>query len=466
MRTYPQDLEAEAAVLGSILHDPAVTGEVLELIPADRSDWFMGADYAAVYLAFVTLYRAGKPPNMIAYMDAAAGANGKPLVDEAMLETLVNAVSSAANAKYYAGVVRDMGRLRDAALAGRDIERLCCEGEGTADERIAAAQQRLIDGTASMESTGPVPMSEAVPGRIDEILHSSTPAGLTTGFSFLDDKLGGIRGGEMIVLAARPGVGKTSFGLAVLNHVATHLSRHTAFFSMEMSTRAIADRLISMVTGIDGRLLRTPRFLSRWQRERIEAAAGMVAWHRIHIDESSGLDSGEIVVRAMSLKRRYNIAFVLVDYLQLISNSDGRRENRQAEITRVSGAIKGLSKTLDVPILALAQLSREVEKRSGKPQLSDLRESGSIEQDADAVMFLYRKNPLDESKPPPAEEDIYLNIAKQRNGPLGRKLLVFTRATTLFQEIETKAAVDAAMTEVEYEPEVPVESEVDHGVPF
>ena len=426
----PQNYEAEVSVLGSILLDNAAFDLAESVL---RGDEFYDARNTRIYRTMCEMREVGEPIDLVTLT--------AKLIERGELETvggvdylsrLLEVVPTAANIEYYAGIVRERHLKRAEILMLREALQKAMQGDGEAGQIAAAVQDRamaILEQSAAAEKTFR-PIGEVAVSRYDEIeRRAEAPAGngvtgLSTGYPDLDRMTTGLQPSDLIIVAARPSVGKTAFALNVAANVGVRTRETVAIFSLEMSAGQLVDRMIAAEGPIDASRLRTGRLESDdW--EKLTMAIGSLNEAPIYIDDTPGLTVQDIRIKARRLQREHGLGLIIVDYLQLVQTRR-RGENRQQEVSEISRTLKQIARELNVPVIALSQLSRAVEQRQDKrPMLSDLRESGSIEQDADIVAFLYRDDYYDRESE--RKNIIEVIIAKQRNGPVGTVELVFLK---------------------------------------
>jgi replicative DNA helicase len=423
-RTPPQDIAAEQSVLGGmLLSKDAIADVVEELKPAD----FYRPAHETIYDAILDLYGRGEPADAVT-VSAELGRRGElsRVGGAVYLHTLLQSVPTAANAGYYARIVREQAILRRLVEAGTRIVQLGYSADGAVDEIVDRAQAEVYAVTERRSRDDYLPLSQVMEATLDEIeaidSRSGELVGVPTGFADLDQLTNGLHPGQMIVVAARPGLGKSTFGLDVARSAAIHHQLPTVIFSLEMSRTEIAMRLLSAESRTHLHHLRTGG-MSEEDWNRLARRMGEVSAAPLFIDDSPNLSMMEVRAKCRRLKQRHDLRLVVVDYLQLMSM--GRRyENRQQEVSEMSRALKLLAKELEVPVIAISQLNRGAEQRSDKrPQLADLRESGSIEQDADLVILLHREDAYERESPRAGEADFI--VAKHRNGPVDTITVAF-----------------------------------------
>lgn len=435
-RTPPQNIDAERSVLGAMLINPEAVGVAIECLGGNASDTFALEAHQHLYAAMHELTRRNKvvdPVLLLAQLEefGKLEASGGP----SYIAELMSAVPTSANVEYYANIVRDMAMLRKLIATCSSLAGEAYQAEGPVETLLDKAESEIYR-IAERRQLSPINLlrdllTPAVE-RIDEqIKNKGKITGLATGFIKLDEMLSGLQPSDMIILAARPSVGKTAFALNIAAHASIQHKKGVLLFSVEMAKEPLVQRLLCIVGNVDSERLRTG-FLARDEFPKVQQAAALLQHSDIYIDESPHLSPLELRSKARRHKSRYPVDLIVIDYLQLMATT-GRAENRQVEIAEISRAIKGIARELKIPVLALSQLSREADKDdSGMPRLSHLRESGAIEQDADVVLMLSRpridKRKSDDDDAGPLDENIvYLNVAKQRNGPTGGMRLIFEK---------------------------------------
>ena len=434
-RTPPQDLIAEQGVLGGMLLSKDAIADVVEII-RDR-DFYRPA-HELIYDAIVDLYGRGEPVDPVTVSAELtkrgdiARAGGAPY-----LHTLISSVPTAANAGYYAKIVRERAILRRLVEAGTKIVQLGYASEGEVDDAVDQAQAEVYSVTERRANEDYVQLSTLLPAALDEIEKISQGVmgeGVKTGFKELDSLTNGLHPGNMIVLAARPAVGKSTLGLDIARYASIHKGDTSVIFSLEMSRSEITMRMLSAEARVALNNIRAGT-LNDEEWARLARRMGEISEAPLFIDDSPNLSLMEIRAKARRLKQRHNLKLIVIDYLQLMT-SGKRVENRQQEVSEFSRQLKLLAKELNVPIIAISQLNRSPEQRSDKkPLLSDLRESGSIEQDADVVILLHRDD-LYDNQNRSGEADLI--VAKHRNGP--------TRTITVSAQLHFARFVDMPPT--------------------
>ena len=435
-----QDVASERAVLGCVLMDNAVLSNVQEILGADD---FSVPAHADIFRAIVALDARNErvDPHTVAEqlkVDGKLAAIGGP----GYLAQLDQAVPFAQNATEYANIIKNQSTRRLLATAGREILDLATQETGDVAELLDEAERKVFYIAEKRRAGDLRPMSELMEEALtllDKMKQSGGGiTGVPSGFVDLDNQLTGFHGGELIILAARPGIGKTSLAMNFALHAAGKENLAVAVFSLEMPSVQLITRLLATHAKVDMKKLRGGR-LSPADEERISESANELFKTKFYVDDSGGLSSFDLRAKARRLHQKEGkLGLIVIDYLQLMQQK-GKVESRQLEVSEISRALKQLAKELDVPIIALSQLNRKVEERKGgKPMLSDLRESGAIEQDADVVMFIHREDEGEEGAPPPDAQrntviPCELIVAKQRNGPIGSVDLVFLAEFTRFE---------------------------------
>lgn len=442
-RTLPFNLDAECGVLGSLILDPAALALIADWL---RPDDFYRDAHQTIYEAIVTLDERGQPADFITLCDLLEQRGQlKSMGGASYLTSLLGFVPTSGNVEYYARIVAHKARCRRLIHAAGQIAAYGYEELEDAQERaeqllfaLQRYQTRDFMALADVLDTC-LRELEAVQNREQRVL------GVPTGFRHLDAALGGgLQRCDLVILAARPGNGKTSLALSIAAHAALVERKRVAFFSLEMSAKQLGLRLLSMQTDQDQRRLRLG-LVDDW--EQVVRASDALAEGAVWIDETAGISPTELRSKVRHLQSTQGLDLVIVDYLQLMhaTHSDGKRfVVREQEIAEISRTLKAVAKEVNVPVLALAQLSRAVELRQNKrPQLSDLRESGALENDADVVLFIYREDLYQEVKDPARRNTADLIIAKQRNGPVGEVLLRFDASRTCFRDLEVTPGEEA-----------------------
>jgi len=439
-RLPPQNIEAEMSVLGSLMLDKNAIIKIADLV---RPEDFYKDDHRLIYETMLELYEDREPIDVLTLSNKLEEKKQLEAVGgSSYLAELVNTVPSASNVTHYAKVVQKKSLLRRLIAAAADILELGYEEAEDVEKVLDEAEQKLFQVSQKYVKADFVSLKtylESAFNRIDE-LHKGDRSirGVPTGFNDLDNILAGFQKSDLIILAARPSIGKTSLALDIARSMAIKHKIPVGLFSLEMSSDQLVDRMLASEARVDAWRIRTGRLRSTEGEDdfqKIGEAMGILSEAPIFIDDSARANVMEMRTLARRLQAEHNLGLIIIDYLQLM---EGRTsDNRVQEVSEISRSLKGLARELNIPVLALSQLSRAVENRSPQvPKLSDLRESGSIEQDADVVMFLYRE---DREKPEtPNKNVIQVIVAKHRNGPLGTVSLYFNDSITSFSSLEKK----------------------------
>ena len=433
-RSMPNSLDAEQSVIGSMIMDKDAILTAMEML---TSDDFYHKQYGILFDAMIELYSKGLPVDLITLQNKL---KEKEVPEEisslSYVKELLDAVPTSANIKYYAKIVKDNSMRRRLIRLNEEIENECYAGKESIDTVMDMTEKKVFDLLSTRGGGGDyVPIRQVVMNALEKIENaaktSGTVTGIPTGFIDLDYRTAGLQPSDLILIAARPSMGKTAFVLNIAQYVAFHEDMCTAIFSLEMSKEQLVNRLFSLESHVDAQILRTGN-LSDTDWEKLIEGAGTIGSSRMIIDDTSGITISEMRSKCRKYKLEMGLDLIIIDYLQLMSGSNSRKnESRQQEISEISRSLKGLARELNVPVLALSQLSRAVEQRTDKrPMLSDLRESGAIEQDADVCMFIYRD---DYYNPDTEDKNIAeIIIAKQRNGPIGTVRLAWMPQYTRF----------------------------------
>lgn len=438
-RIPPQDVVAEKSLLGAVMLSDAVLPEVLTIIrPID----FYEERHQMIFEAMSSLYDQHKPVDLLTLTaELKASKKLKSVGGAPYLTELSNFVPAASHAKAYAEIVEKTSTRRKLIKAGTEIAEKAYEDDAEAAELIGAAERQLFEVSDKIVKSDYTPMDELLADAFDRIeeLQKNKGAlrGLKTGFRDLDAKTAGFHKGDLVIIGARPAMGKTTFAQNLAYNIASINNRGVLFFSMEMAANEIVDRMISDVSGVDNWKMRTGN-LSDEEFARIGDALGEMDEIPIYIDDTSSMTIVELRNKARRAMHDHNIGIVIVDYLQLIQGSDRYKGNRVQEVTEISRGLKILARELEIPVIALAQLSRSVTGREDpRPVLSDLRESGSIEQDADLVMFLHRPDYYRQNDDNYEETHVTeLIVAKHRHGAVGKIELYFHPELLRFMSLD------------------------------
>ena len=432
-RILPHSQEAEQAVIGAMLMNKDAITTASEIISGE--DFYQNA-YGILFDAMVELFQMGHPVDLITLQEHLKEKNVPPEVSSLeFVRDLIAGVQTSANVKYYAQIVSEKATLRRLIKINEEIANTCYMENEPLEVILERTEKQVFDLVERGNVQEYVPIKQVVLNALDVIERASktkgTVTGIPTGFIDLDYKLSGLQRSDLILIAARPSMGKTAFVLNIAQHVAFRQNLAVAIFSLEMSKEQLVNRLFSLESHVDAQALRTGN-LKDTEWEKLIEGAGRIGKSRMIIDDTSGISIAEMRSKCRKYKLELGLDLIIIDYLQLMSGSGGRsNESRQQEISEISRSLKGLARELNVPVIALSQLSRAVEQRTDKrPMLSDLRESGAIEQDADVVMFLYRDDYYNKDTEHPNEAEVI--IAKQRNGPIGTVNLIWKPEYTKF----------------------------------
>ncbi|QST00051.1 replicative DNA helicase [Pontibacillus sp. ALD_SL1] len=435
-RTPPHNIEAEQAVLGAIFLEPQSIATATELLQPED---FYRASHQRIYEAMSHLSEKGEPIDLVTVTTSLSNAK---MLDEiggvSYLSDLANSVPTAANIEYYARIVEEKAILRRLIKTATTIVTNGYSNEEDIEGVLNDAEKSILEVAQQKDSGKFKNIKDVLIDVYDNIeqLHNTSAevTGLPTGFRDLDGMTAGFQRNDLIIIAARPSVGKTAFALNIAQNVAAHTDENVAIFSLEMGADQLVMRMLCAEGNIDATRLRTGK-LETEDWGKLTMAMGSLSNAGIFIDDTPGIRVNEIRSKCRRLAQEHGLGMILIDYLQLIQGSGNSKENRQQEVSEISRALKGLARELNVPLIALSQLSRGVEGRQDKrPMMSDIRESGSIEQDADIVGFLYRDDYYDQESE--KENIIEIILAKQRNGPVGTVELMFVKEYNKFVDLE------------------------------
>ena len=431
----PHSIQAEQSLLGGLLLNNRAWDEIADLV--SEADFYR-RDHRMIFNASRQLIERGDPCDVMTlseWLESQGQLNDTGGL--AYLGTLAKDTPSAANIRAYAKIVRENSVLRQLTEVGTEIANSAYFTEGRDSVALLDNAEQLVfriaeEGSARGPGFASIKdlLTKAV-DRIDELFHQDNPlTGIATGFTDIDDMTAGLQASDLIIVAGRPSMGKTAFAMNIAEHAAIRDGRAVAVFSMEMSGEQLAMRLMSSLGRIDQTKVRTGK-LDDDDWPRLTSAVSILSEAPLFIDDTPALSPTELRARARRLKREHNLGLIVIDYLQLMQ-VPGNKENRTGEISEISRSLKALAKELKVPVIALSQLNRSLEQRPNKrPVMSDLRESGAIEQDADVIMFIYRDEVYDEDSPDKGTAEII--IGKQRNGPIGVRRLTFLGKHTRFE---------------------------------
>lgn len=437
-RILPHSIEAEQSVIGSMIMDREAIVVASELITGED---FYNRQYGILFETMVELNDAGSPVDLVTLQNKLKEKDVPPEVSSLeFVRDLITAVPTSANIKYYANIVAEKATLRRLIRLNEEIANTCYAGKESLEYILEDTEKRVFQLVQKRTTDDFVPVRQIVMNAMDKIetaaKNKGSVTGIPTGFIDLDYRTAGMQPSDLILVAARPSMGKTAFELNLAQYMAFKKNLTVALFSLEMSKEQLVNRMFSLESNVDAQKLRTGQ-LNDEEWERLIESAGTIGKSKLIIDDTPGISIAELRSKCRKYKLEHDLSIIMIDYLQLMSGS-GRTESRQQEISDISRSLKALARELSVPVVALSQLSRAVEQRPDhRPMLSDLRESGAIEQDADVVMFLYRDDYYNHDSPDKGVSEVI--IAKQRNGPIGTVKLAWLPQYTKFANLEHKA---------------------------
>ena len=433
-RVLPHSIEAEQSVIGSMLMDKEAITIASEQISGED---FYGKQYGILFDAMVELNDEGKPVDLVTLQQRLKEKSVPPeIYSLEYIRDVMAAVPTSANVKYYAKIVAEKSVLRKLIRVNEEIANSCYAQNDTLEAILETSEKNIFDIVQNRNNGDFVPIRQIVMNAMNMIeeasKHHGAVTGIATGFLDLDYKTAGFQPSDLILVAARPSMGKTAFVLNIAQHVTLHEDRTVAIFSLEMSKEQLVNRLLSLESKVNSQSIRTGNMKDdEW--ERLIEGADAIGRSKLLIDDTPGISFGELRSKCRKFKLEHNLEMVIIDYLQLMTGS-GKNESRQQEISDISRSLKALARELHVPVVALSQLSRAVEQRPDhRPMLSDLRESGAIEQDADVVMFIYRDDYYNKDSERKNVAEII--IAKQRNGAIGTINLAWLPDYTQFANL-------------------------------
>ncbi|MDE7251920.1 MAG: replicative DNA helicase [Acetatifactor sp.] len=434
-RILPHSVEAEQSVIGSMIMDSEAITVASGIITGED---FYSRQYGILFDTMIEMNEAGKPIDMVTLQNSLREKDVPPeLSSLEFVRDLLAVLPTSANVKYYADIVYEKALLRKLIHLNEEIANTCYAGKESLEVILEDTEKRMFQLLQRRESGDFVPIRQVVMNAMDRIESASknkgSVTGIPTGFTDLDYRTAGMQPSDLVLIAARPSMGKTAFVLNIAQYVAFKKNLPVVMFSLEMSKEQLVNRMFSLESSVDAQKLRTGQ-LNDQDWERLIEGAGVIGKSKLVIDDTPGISVSELRSKCRKLKLEHGISMVIIDYLQLMSGS-GRTDSRQQEISDISRALKSIARELNVPVLALSQLSRAVEQRPDhRPMLSDLRESGAIEQDADVVMFIYRDDYYNHDTDRKGVSEII--IAKQRNGPIGTVELAWLPEYTKFANLE------------------------------
>ena len=438
----PQNIEAEESILSAILID---NDALLDVIEALGPEDFYRTGHQKIYEAITDLFDRAEPVDLVTLANKLKEKGQLEVVGGASyLARLVDTVPLAVNARHYAKIVHDKASLRRLIEKANAIVKRCFEERGEAEDVIDFAETAIFEISEQKARQSFYPLSKIILGNIETLEEKqgnrSLVTGVTTGFNQLDNLTSGLQNSDLIILAARPSMGKTALALNIARNAAVDANVPVAVFSLEMSKEQLSLRMLCSEARIDSSRLRGG-FFSMEDWHRLTDAAGVLSESPIYIDDSPSLSAMEIRAKARRLKMDKNIGLIIIDYLQLMQGRSSA-ERRDLEISEISRGLKALAKELELPVMALSQLNRMLEQRTDKrPRLSDLRESGALEQDADVVAFIYRDEVYNKEEDNPRRGTAEIILSKQRNGPTGDVFLSFLNSYTRFENLASEEAM-------------------------
>jgi len=434
-RVLPHSIEAEQSVIGSMLIDREAIAAATEIITEED---FYSKQYGILFAAMVELNDEGQPVDLVTLQNRLREKDVPPEVSSLeFVRDLITAVPTSANVKYYANIVAEKSTLRKLIKLNEEIANTCYAGKENLEVILEETEKKTFQLVQKRNTSDYVPIRQVVINAMDKIEEASknkgSVTGIPTGFIDLDFKTAGLQPSDLILVAARPSMGKTAFVLNLAQYMAFHENKTVAIFSLEMSKEQLVNRLFSLESRVDSQKIRTGN-LDDNDWEKLIESAGVIGKSNLIIDDMPGISVAELRSKCRKYKLEHDLSIIIIDYLQLMSGS-GKGDSRQQEISDISRALKSLARELHVPVIALSQLSRAVEQRPDhRPMLSDLRESGAIEQDADVVMFIYRDDYYNHDTERKNIAEII--IAKQRNGAIGTIELAWLPDYTKFANLQ------------------------------
>lgn len=440
-RTMPHSQEAEQSVIGSMIMDREAILIASEMLTGED---FYQRQFSVVFEAMVELFNQNEPVDLVTLQDRL---RAKEVPEEIssmeFIRDILENLPTSTNVKYYAKIVAEKSTLRKLIRVNDEISNLCYGGVESLEEVLEQTEKKVFDLVQRRNAGEFVPIKQVVLNAIQKIEVASRTrgnvTGIATGFKDLDYQTSGFQPSDLILIAARPSMGKTAFALNIAQYMAFHNNETVAIFSLEMSKEQLVNRLLSMESGVDAQKLRNGNLTDNdWER-LVEGAEG-VARSNLIIDDTPGISLSELRSKCRKYKLEHHLGIVMIDYLQLMTGGGRASDSRQQEVSDISRGLKSLARELNVPVVALSQLSRAVEQRPDhRPMLSDLRDSGAIEQDADMVMFLYRDAYYNKDSEMKNLAEVI--VAKQRNGPIGTINLLWMPEFTAFKNFNPRPVV-------------------------
>ena len=434
-RVMPHSLEAERSVLGSMLIDPEAVETASEIV---KEEDVYARQNGILFQTMLDMHRKGIAIDPVTLQSKLREKNLPPeLYSDELIRDLITTVPTSANIKSYANIVAEKSLLRSMIRANEEIAGNCYAENEEMETLLDKAEKRIFEISQKRSAGNFVPISQIVLNAMDKIEQASrikgNVTGLSTGFTDLDNRTAGLQPADFILIAARPSMGKTALVLNIADYMTMRENRCVGIFSLEMSKEQLVNRLLAMQSHVEAQKIRTGD-MSESEWEEVIESAGNIGESRLIIDDTPAISVAELRSKCRKYKMEFGLELVIIDYLQLMSGSGRSGDSRQQEISDISRSLKALARELNVPVVALSQLSRAVESRPNhRPMLSDLRESGAIEQDADLVMFIYRDDYYNEDSEKKGIAEII--IAKQRNGPIGTVELSWQPSLTRFANL-------------------------------
>lgn len=431
-KILPHSIEAERSVIGSMIMDPEAVITATEILTKED---FYGNQYGILFEAMTNMHKEGKPADIVTLQEKLKEMDVPPELGSIdFIREIITAVPTSANVKYYSNIVLEKSQLRNIIKVNEEVANICYMGKDSLENIMDITEKKIFNLMQSRSGGDYVAIKDVVISALEKIEAASkmggSVTGLSTGFIDLDYQTSGMQPSDLVLIAARPSMGKTAFVLNLAHSIALKQNVTTAIFSLEMSKEQLVNRILSMESKVDAQTLRSGKLDdSDW--EKLIESAEIVGDSRLIIDDTPSISIAELRSKCRKYKVEHDLGIIIIDYLQLMSGGGRASDNRQQEISEISRSLKAIARELNVPVLALSQLSRAVEQRQDhRPMLSDLRESGAIEQDADVVMFLYRDDYY--NKDTEKKNIAEIIIAKQRNGPVGTVELAWLPQYTKF----------------------------------
>jgi len=443
LRTPPHNVDAEKALLGAIILKPDTLHDVSVTVFPES---FFADKHRLIYEAITALFSRGNPVDLVSVVSKLKDTSNLDRVGGAAYITeLIETVPAASNALYYAEVVQGKAALRALIHAADDIAEIGFSDPESVDEALDQAEKKIFHATQSPTAQKFKTIGSSLKEAWERFEYLSANQderrGVQSGFTALDNLLAGFQKSDLIILAARPSMGKTTFALDVARNAALKFGASVGIFSLEMSDQQLVDRMLAAEAGVDSWKLRTGKLSNDHEFEAVQQAMAKLSEAQIHIDDQAGNNILKMRSAARRLKNEHGLDLIIVDYLQLMTPTATKASDSMVQqVTEISRSLKILARDLEVPIIALSQLSRAVEQRGGKPRLSDLRDSGSIEQDADVVMFIHREDKMNKDKEPERPNIAEILVEKHRNGPVGSAELYFDGKHVRFLNLDTHHA--------------------------